>query len=124
MGDTLKKLETSPEGLTQVRQDPDFQKYFVPFLGKPHTPAPIRSVFILRSSHTDEFDIEPLGGMERIQPILNNTYRPKFLEGLGNKQDHFRQCAAVADAVPVFKLSRPKKGFRLAELMTVVERHW
>ncbi|NWH03403.1 hypothetical protein [Desulfobacter latus] len=122
--DALKKLETSPEGLKQVRQAPDLNKYFIPFNSRANSPAPIRSIFILQSTHSDEFDIETLVGMKRIQPILKNTYRPEILEEMGTKQDHFRQCAALADTVPVFRLSRPQKGFRLGELMNFVKRHW
>lgn len=70
------------------------------------------------------FEVSELKGMERIKPIINHTYRPGFLEGLGGKQAHFRQCSNLADHARVIKLVRPRKGFRLDELMDLVERHW
>lgn len=122
--DALKKLQTETEGLKRVRLDQNFKKYFVPFEHEAARPASVRSVFVLQSTNTDRFKVEELTGMERIEPILNHTYRPRFLEGLGNKQVHFRQCSAVAAHAPVFKLTRPQKGFRLQELMDLMARHW
>ena len=57
-------------------------------------------------------------------PIINNTYLPRFLEGLGGKKEHFKQCAAVATTAAIIRMTRPKKGFRLDELMDLVERNW
>jgi hypothetical protein len=122
--DTLKKLETEKSGLTQVRLDQDFKKYFVPFGHACTKPTPVRTVFLLKDTNTDRFEVSELNGMSRIEPLINNTYRVRFLEGLGGKQAHFRQCSNLADHARVIKLVRPRKGFRLEELMDLVERHW
>lgn len=122
--DALNKLKTENTGLRQVRLDPDFKKYFVPFARTGERPTPVRSVFILSDTNRHDFDISELKGMERIEPILNHTYRPQFLEGLGGKQAHFRQCSRLADCARVYNLVRPRKGFRLEELMDLVARHW
>ena len=122
--DTLKKLDTEKSGLIRVRLDHDFKKYFVPFDNTAPEPTPVRSVFVLHSTNTDQFEMEELVGMSRIEPLLNHTYRPRFLEGLGGKKAHFRLCSQVADKARVIKVVRPRKGFRLDELMDLAERHW
>jgi len=122
--DTLNKLDTEKSGLTRVRLDHDFKKYFVPFNNTAPEPMPVRSVFVLQSTNTDQFEVEELMGMGRIEPLLNHTYRPRFLEGLGGKKAHFRLCSQVADKARVIKVVRPRKGFRLDELMDLAERHW
>jgi len=122
--DALKKLESEKTGLRQVRLDPDFKKYFVHFDHQEAQPTPLRSVFALQSTNTDQFELEELSGKERIEPILNHTYRIRFLQGLENKQVHFRQCSSVAAHARVFRVTRPQKGFRLQELMDLVRRHW
>lgn len=122
--DALKKLEEDSEGLNRVRLDQDFEKYFVPFDNAGNSPVPVRSVFVLVTTNTDQFEIVPLKAGDKIDPILNNTYRPRFLEGLGGKKEHFKQCAAVAAKAAVIRITRPRKGFRLNELMDLVERHW
>ena len=122
--DALKKLEKDREGLNRVRLDQGFEKYFVPFDNTGNGHIPVRSVFILGTTNTDEFEIEKLEGGYKIDPIINNTYRSRFLEGLGGKKEHFKQCAAVAAKAAVTRITRPRKGFRLDELMDLVERQW
>lgn len=122
--DALKKLEEDSEGLNRVRLDQEFEKYFVPFNNAGNSPVPVRSVFVLDTTNTDKFEIVPLERGDKIDPIINNTYRPRFLEGLGGKKEHFKQCAAVASKAAVIRIARPRKGFRLNELMDLVERHW
>lgn len=122
--DALKKLEKTREGLNRVRLDQAFEKYFVPFDDGCHRPTPVRSVFVLETTNTDKFEVVPLERGDKIDPILDNTYRPRFLEGLGGKKEHFKQCAAVAARAAVIRITRPRKGFRLDELMDLVERNW
>ena len=122
--DALKKLEEDRKGLNRVRLDQDFEKYFVPFDNAGNSPVPVRSVFVLDTTNTDKFEIDPLKRGDKIDPIINNTYRPRFLEGLGGKKEHFKQCAAVAAKAGVIRIIRPRKGFRLDELMDLVERNW
>ena len=122
--DTLHKLEEDKLALNRVRQDEDFEKYFFPFHESSSRQLPVKSVFILGTTNTDEFDISELKGQEKLDPLLNNTYRPAFLEGLGGKKEHFKQCAAVSANASVFKITRPQEGFKLDELITFVEAHF
>ncbi len=122
--DALKKLEEDREGLNRVRLDQDFEKYFVPFDNAGNGHVPVRSVFVLETTNTDQFEVVQLQRGDKIDPIINNTYRPRFLEGLGGKKEHFKQCAAVAAKAAVIRITRPSKGFRLDELMDLVERQW
>ena len=123
-GDTLKRLERDKAGLKRVRLDSDFEKYFVPFDTAYGEPKQVRSVFILEATNRDGFNIEELSGMDRIEPVMANTYRPRFLKVLGDPKLHFRQCSLVADQARVFEVNRPKKGFLLHELMDLVEGRW
>ncbi|MFQ5486701.1 MAG: hypothetical protein ACE5DO_15410, partial [Desulfobacterales bacterium] len=112
------------KGLNRVRLDPDFEKYFVPFDNAGNGDIPVRSIFILETTNIDKFESVQLKRGDKIDPIINNTYRPRFLEGLGGKKEHFKQCAAVAATAAVIRIVRPSKGFRLDELIDLVERHW
>lgn len=122
--DTLEMLETPTKELKQVRLDADFKKFFVPFKNSLHTPVPVRCVFVLNTTNTDTFTVEALHGKDRIDPIYDNTYRINFLGGLGGEKEHFRQCMAVANTASVFKITRPKKVFRIQELMDIIKKHW
>lgn len=109
-------IEMDGEGLYRIRLDQDFEKYFTPFDNAGNSPVPLRSVFVLETTNTDQFELVPFKRGDKIDPIINNTYRPRFLEGLGDKKEHFKQCAAVAAKAVVIRIARPGKGFRLDEL--------
>lgn len=118
--DTLKKLDTSKDQLKSVRWGVDLEKYFLPVDFALHTPAPLQAVFILKSTNLNKLEFTPLLGAEKIDPLIENTYRMRFLHGLGGKKDHFKQCAAVAAKAEVCRVVRPDKGFLLDELMDLV----
>jgi hypothetical protein len=122
--DALKRLEEDRKNLKRVRLDRTFEKYFVPFAHACDDPVPVKSVFDLKTTNEDEFEVVPLKAGDKVDPVLNNTYRPRFLVGLGGKQEHFKQCSTVAAKAAVIKVTRPAKGFRLDELMELIERNW
>jgi len=119
--DVLKRLNTDTGSLKSIRWGKDLKKYFLPVENTQNDPVPIKSVFILETTNTDRMEITALNAGYKIDPIIDNTYRLRFLEGLGGKTDHFRQCAAVAAKAAVYQTIRPKKGFLLQELMDMME---
>lgn len=118
--DTLKKLDTCANQLKSVRWGVDLEKYFLPVESSQHLPVPLQGVFILESTNTDRLEVTSLPGNEKIDPLIENTYRMRFLHGLGGKKDHFKQCAAVAAKAEVCRIVRPDKGFQLEKLMDLV----
>jgi hypothetical protein len=119
--DVLKRLEMDSKKLKSVRWNGDLEKYFLPVEKTRRIPVPVRHVFILETTNTDKMEIIPLQAGEKIDPLIDNTYRRRFLHGLGGKADHFRQCAAVAAQADVCRVVRPKRGFRLDALMDMIE---
>ncbi len=84
-------------------------------------PLPLTCIYALETTNTREFDLTPLQGMDKLTPILHNTYRRRFLEGLGGRTDHFRHCAASGRHVKVVRVTRPSYGFLLDRLADLVE---
>ncbi len=119
--DALKKLDTDKDTLTSVRWGKDLKKYFLPVQDIPSAPVPVKSVFILKSDNTGEMKLTELKGNEKIDPLIANTYRKRFLDGLGGKKYHFKQCSAIAAKATVHKTVRPNDGFLLDELMNMIE---
>lgn len=119
--DVLKKLKTDKNDLKSVRWGKDLEKYFLPLDSIHDAPVPLKSVFVLETTNTDKMEITPLKGAEKIDPLIGNTYRMRFLQGLGGKKEHFQQCAAVAANAAVYRTVRPNKGFLLKELMDLLE---
>lgn len=121
--DTLKRLDTATDNLKSVRWGTDLKKYFLPVDQCKDLPVPIRSVFILETTNTAQFELTPLPGIEKIDPLITNSYRLRYLEGLGGKQEHFKFCAAVAAKADVCRVVRPKQGFQLEELLDLLAEH-
>jgi hypothetical protein len=119
--DTLEKLNADKKELKSVRWNKKLEKYFLPVDSLQDTPVPIKSIFVLKSVNTDEMGLTALKGAEKVDPLIYNTYRFRFLKGLGGNEDHFKQCAAVAAKTKVYRAIRPRKGFLLTELMDFLE---
>jgi hypothetical protein len=122
--DVLKKLDKDKDQLKSVRWTQGLDKYFLPVDPLHKNPVPLKSVFVLETTNTDKMEVTVLKGKGKIEPIINNTYRLRFLNGLGGKKDHFRQCAAVAANTYIHKVVRPHKGFLLNELMDMLEANF
>jgi hypothetical protein len=119
--DVLKILDKDPDQIKSVRWTQGLDKYFLPVESIHDHPIFLKSVFVLETTNEDRMEITALKGKEKINPIIKNTYRLWYLNGLGGKKDHFRQCAAVASHACVHKVVRPNKGFLLNELMDMLE---
>jgi hypothetical protein len=119
--DATMKLEEDVDGLRKVRQA--LEKYGFPIQeGFSSEPTPLDRVYILSTTNTDRFDLESVNGLEKFNALISNTYRFRFIEGLGNKPEHFNQCTAVGRHAEVRRVTRPGRGFRIEELMDIIEK--
>lgn len=118
--DSLQQLDTATDELQRVRWGADLQKFFLPVENRSAGALPVQRVFILESTNTNRLELTPLPGTEKVDPLIANSYRMRFLQGLGGKKEHFKLCAAVAAKGEVYRVSRPKLGFRLDDLMDLV----
>ena len=60
--------------------------------------------------------------MEVFQVFLANTYRVRFLQGLGQSEEHFKRAAAAAKGARVSRVTRPRHPFLLDELVELVAK--
>ena len=92
--DALERLNLPTGDLQPIR--PDVAKFNLP-LGEAFSPdpLPIRWIYVLSRGPRD-FCIEPVRGMDRLRPLLDNTYRLRFLEGMQLEAEHLRACGRLA----------------------------
>ncbi len=119
--DVLQKLGKDKNQLKSVVWTRNLEKYFMPVEHRYQKPVPLKAVFELETIDTDEIEITALKGGAKINPLIGNTYRLGFLDGLGGRKEHFQQCAAVAAQANVYRVARPRSGFLLDELMDALE---
>ncbi len=117
--DVADKLDIETEALRRIR--PNLQKYNLPVERESATQAlPIRWIYILGSRDVKGITIEPIQGMQRFQPLRNNTYRVRFLEGMALKPDHLQLCGQLAGRIRLARVTRPRIGFTLDEMIDTI----
>jgi hypothetical protein len=118
--DVAKELSDDPQSL--VRIHPKVEKVSLLLQEEfCRESLPLHRLYILETSPHGEFNLEPLKGVEKLAAIINNTYRLGFIEGLGIKVSHFKQCVAVAKHTPLTRVTRPAETFLLNELAQLLE---
>lgn len=121
--DATEQLALTQFATRRVR--PDLEKYSLP-LHNTYDPTPVdlHTVYILENSNLNEWQIAPLPHLKKMEALLANTYRQRFLEGLGMRQQHFRHLTRIADQVRVCRVKRPAAGFCVTELTERLTADW
>jgi hypothetical protein len=121
--DACQQLEKSPEGLRAVR--PELEKYAVPaiewFVDRP---MPLYAVYALAVHNFADLRLELLDNSHKFQIILGNTYRQRFLDGLGMRLPHFQLATQAAKVARVSRVTRPSYPFLLDELTDLIIKDW
>ncbi len=113
--DAAKKLAVDTEALPPVRAD--LEKFSLPVEEQFHAaPLPLRAVYLLNTHNALEIEMTPVSGMNKFRQLLQNTFRQRFLDGLGMRPAHFQLASGVAKHVRVVRISRPMHPFLLDEL--------
>jgi hypothetical protein len=121
--DAAEQLDLSAVATRRVR--PELEKYALP-LSNPFAQAPVRlcAVYILSDSNLGEWRIESVAQLQKVEMLVANTYRQRFLVGLGMRQQHFQQITRIASQVRVYRVTRPAIGFCIAELCERLIAEW
>jgi len=118
--DSAKKLNIDTDQLKQIRHQ--INKYAYPIKkGFCTTPLPVRALYILNTHNEESFELEPIQGVAKFNPLKNNTYRLGYLEGLGLKPTHLKQCAELANRIKLSRITRPDRDFQIEKLVEMIE---
>lgn len=113
--DSAEKLKINTSGLRRIR--PLLEKFNYP-LGDRYcdTPLPVRSIYILNTHNESEFRLERINGMDKFEPLKQNTYRYGYMKGMKLTQQHLKQCSQLAAKIQLSRIQRPRGSFQLSEL--------
>lgn len=93
---------------------------FRPLAG--HEPVPLRAIYLLTWG---DLGIERLRGVAALTQLVEAaTYRGDLLEPMGQVAAHWRRCAAFADGLPIFRLSRPNDWAAMPEVVPLLRDQW
>lgn len=114
--DVADKLAIDVSALRRIR--PSMEKYNLPLqYNYAAEPLPVRWMYILGSDHIDNVRVEPIVGLEKFKPLYDNTYRVRFLNGMGLEQTHLQHCGRLAGNLHLARIDRPKIEFIINELI-------
>jgi hypothetical protein len=114
--DAIKRLGIDEQNLRRARTG--IEKYILP-LGKGFVPdpMPLRAVYLLELSNSDDFSLTPIRGIQRMKALYSAVFRRQFVEGMNLANDQYiRQICEVARQTKVAVVKRPRSGFRVDEL--------
>jgi hypothetical protein len=119
--DGLRSLGLESSQLRPVR--PQFTKFVFP-LGDAFAtePVPLRAIYILEVANAGISAPKAVKGMEKIEVLAHNGYRPHFVAQMALEGSLLQPLATVARTVPVARVDRPRGSFPVSELVDLLER--
>lgn len=117
--DVAEQLEIDTRPLSRIR--PALEKFNFPVQPSSSQALPIRWIYLLNNDEGEGLRFEPIHGLARFQPLHDNTYRLRFLNGMAIKAEHLRLCGQVATRARLAQVTRPRSGFCLDQLIERIQ---
>jgi hypothetical protein len=119
--DVLDKQGHARQDLKPVHSE--LQKYALPTRESfQAAPVPLFAVYVLQSVNTDTLEITPIKGLDKLQILAVNTYRPRFMAAMGKRAQHFQLATKAGQFIHTRRVVRPAAPFRLRELADLIEQ--
>ena len=119
--DAVARIGVSSTGLRNAHARED--KYEFPVVqGFESEATPLHAIYALAPTNSTELRLIPLAGFDKLQSLIDNTYRLQFLTGMGLCDWHFRQICALAQRTHVARAERPADAYLLDELVELLEK--
>jgi hypothetical protein len=85
---------------------------------------PLRALFVMEQKRSGVPELLPVTGGAAMTAVMQNIFRPEFTRCLGRNPHTFRQAAALAKMVPVFRLCRPRNFAQIDAVIELLEKPW
>ncbi len=111
-------------GMESAKLKPIYQretKYTVPVSEKFFSaPLPLAGVFELDKGKYSQIEMVPIDILERLNTLLNHTYRNFLIPELNLVEWHFNYSTKILNKIDVFKLYRPTDTFTVYDLASLI----
>ena len=114
---TMLGYDVAPLRRTDLWRD----KYLLPLAAGSTQSVPLHAIYAPSISQEQAVRVETLPYRQRVQVVLQHTYRNYCLNEMGLAADHFVRSAALARETPIEILHRPQDLDQLPRLLQVVE---
>lgn len=120
--DVLEALAIDKTGLSKLRAG--LNKYSLPIAASAASaPVPVGAIYYLQEANalaSGEFQLKPLHGLDKFNTLKNNTYRPHYVTGLGNRREHLQMISRLTQSLHMVSLTRSTRSFNAPELVDLV----
>ncbi len=116
--DTLAQLNQDRAGLAQAHRE--LEKWLVPARQFATQPKPLDRIYVLATCDQN-LCAEHIEPGQAMMALLRQTYYAQQFAGLYGVSQHLARAGALAQAVPVYRLLRPKRWQQLAEVVQFIE---
>ncbi|URT70232.1 aldolase [Cytobacillus firmus] len=111
-------------GMEPTKYKPIFEretKYAVPVTSRFSSESiPLSGVIELVKTDSNEIELIPLSGLQRIYTLFNHTYRNFLIDRLGLREWHFSLTSNLANKIEHYQLQRPVNRFTASELTFLI----
>lgn len=112
---------------TAMAVRPDLEKAVFPAPDFCNSPLPVTHMFVLTRHADPVVKVTPLVAGDRVTAFAKNTFRKKFMRGMGHAATQFKSTVALARQVNVAEIARPDPGpggeFDVTTLADAVETY-
>ncbi len=115
--DTFGNLKEARTGLAQAHRE--LEKWLLPARSFATEPKPLDRIYVLEAGET--CSAERIGQGQAMMELLRHTYYAEQFAGLYGVSRHMAHAGALASAIPVYRLARPKRWEQLAEVVRFIE---
>ena len=106
-----------------VRVHPELDKYVVtPVTPCTDRPVLLRAIFLLAAHGDPAVKVEAVTGVEKFQIVGHHTYNTRLTDALASRDAFFALSAAIAAAVPVWRIRRPRQVWTAEQIADQIER--
>jgi hypothetical protein len=91
--------------------------------GTPAAPLPLGGLFVLTAPAHPVMEVLPIEGVDRFRTVVENLYRPEFVEAVADSVALYRHCVAAARAADMYRVAWPCDSERYATLVDAVAAH-
>ena len=117
--DAFERLGVPESGMFHV------DKFVVP-LGDGYCSHPVllKAIHVLGNQESGDPKFEVLRGFDRVKFLLENLYRPEYLEHQSTQSDLMRMAGAIAQQSAVVKVTRRRDTALIATMVDFLESAW
>jgi len=87
-------------------------------------PVPLKAIHVLADQEDGDPQFKVLCGFDRVQRLLENLYRPQFLQGQETQSDLMRLAGQIAQKASIVTVSRKRDPETIDGLIDFLESAW